>query len=81
MTATHRKPLRLSMPVTSAWIDALRAAFGAPQIDAAIKAGIDGQPTFFAAENGQEIGTRCPPPGASFSPDQCLAANIPKAES
>jgi len=52
------KPLRAEMPETAAWIDALRGAFGAPTIDAAIKAGMDGQPTFYARENSREIGTR-----------------------
>ena len=78
MTKPTNKPLRLAMPRTAAFIDALREAFGARQIAAAIKAGIDGQPTFWARENGQEIGTRCPPPGASFSADQCLDAARPK---
>lgn len=50
--------LRQEMPQTTAWIDALRDAFGAPQINAAIKAGIDGAGTFYARENGREIGSR-----------------------
>lgn len=54
------KPLRQAMPETAAFIDAMRDAFGAEMINAAIKAGIDGQPTFHASENGQEIGTRAP---------------------
>ncbi len=72
------KPLRLAMPHTAGFIDALREAFGAPQIDQAIRAGIDGQPTFWACENGREIGTRATPPGASYTADQCLAATLPK---
>jgi len=66
------KTLRLSMPHTAAWIDALRVAFGATQVDSAIRAGIDGQPTFYASENGQEIGTQCPPAAHSYSADQLL---------
>ena len=54
------KPLRQSMPATAAFIDAFRDAFGPEFINAAIKAGIDGQPTFYASENGHEIGTRAP---------------------
>jgi len=54
------KPLRQSMPETAAFIDSMREAFGAEMINAAIKAGIDGQPTFYASENGQEIGARAP---------------------
>ena len=54
------KPLRQAMPTTAAFIDAMREAFGAAAINCQIKAGIDGQPTFWAKENGQEIGTRAP---------------------
>lgn len=50
--------LRESMPQTAAIIDELREAFGAPGINAAIKAGIDGRPTFYARENGLEIGSK-----------------------
>lgn len=51
------KPLRQAMPQVTAFIDNLRAAFGAEAIDAAIKAGIAGHQTFHAKENGHEIGT------------------------
>lgn len=51
------KPLRHAMPTVAGWIDELRAAFGTEMIDAAIRAGIDGQPTFHARENGHEVGT------------------------
>ena len=54
------KPLRQTMPTTADFIDAMRDAFGAAAINSQIKAGIDGQPTFWAKENGQEIGTRAP---------------------
>ncbi len=72
------KPLRLAMPKTAEFIDALRAAYGAATIDSAIRAGIDGQPTFWAAEAGHEIGTRATTPGASFTAAQCVAASLPK---
>ena len=52
------KPLRQAMPTVAGWIDDLRAAFGADTINAAIRAGLDGQPTFYARENGAEIGTK-----------------------
>lgn len=51
------KPLRQAMPTVAAWIDDLRAAFGKELIDLAIRAGIDGQQTFHARENGQQVGT------------------------
>lgn len=54
------KPLRQAMPETAAFIDALREAFGPESINPSIKAGIDGQPTFWARENGQEVGTKAP---------------------
>lgn len=63
------KPLREAMPATAAFIDALRDAFGADMINAAIRAGIDGQPTFWASENGQEIGTR-----ANIDPARIVSA-------
>jgi hypothetical protein len=51
------KNLRAEMPTVAAWIDELREAFGVDQINQSIKAGINGQPTFYASENGHEIGT------------------------
>lgn len=53
-----RKSLREAMPTTAAFIDAMRDTFGADMINAAIRAGLDGQPTFWARENGHEVGTR-----------------------
>lgn len=50
--------LRTEMPTVAGWIDDLRAAFGAEQINAAIRAGLDGQPTFWASENGREVGRK-----------------------
>lgn len=52
------KPLRESMPQTAAFIDELRAAFGAEEINAQIKLGMQGAETFYASENGIEAGTR-----------------------
>lgn len=80
MTTPHKKPLRLAMPHVAGLIDALREAFGAPQIDSAIKAGMDGQPTFWASENGRKIGTQAAPAGASFTADQCLASSRLKSK-
>lgn len=58
MATGERQTLREAMPATAAFIDAMRDAFGADMIHAAIRAGLDGQPTFWARENGQEVGTR-----------------------
>lgn len=48
--------MRDSMPQTAAWIDDLRAAFGAGAVNGAIRAGIGGLPVFFAAEAGHQLG-------------------------
>ena len=50
--------LRAEMPTVAGWVDDLRAAFGAESINAAIRAGLDGQPTFYAEENGRAVGTK-----------------------
>ncbi len=52
------KPLRKTMPETAAWIDTLRDTFGSESIEDAIRRGIAGEPTFYAIEQGREIGTR-----------------------
>ena len=52
------KPLREAMPEVAGWIDALRDAFGREHIDPSLSAGLAGEPVFFAAERGHEIGVR-----------------------
>ena len=52
------KSLRESMPIVTAFIDECREVFGKDAINHSIKAGMDGQETFWARENGIEIGTR-----------------------
>ncbi len=56
------KPLRQAMPRVTEFLDALRedSFFPRQQINDSIRAGIDGQPTFFASENGHVIGTPAP---------------------
>lgn len=46
------------MPVTTAFIDQMREAFGVEIIDAAIRGGLRGDGSFFARENGHEVGSR-----------------------
>ncbi len=65
--AKMTKPLRETMPETAAFIDACREAFGAAQVNASIKAGIEGQPTFWASENGITVGTKSIDRGISLS--------------
>ena len=59
---TQPLSLRVAMPFTTAVIDYFRSVFGQQEIDAVIKAGIRGEPVFYAREGGQEIGTRSAPP-------------------
>lgn len=53
--------MRDQMPIVTAWIDGMREAFGKEHIDAQIKAGMRGEPVFFASENGHTVGTPSPP--------------------
>lgn len=48
------------MPLVAAFIDDMRAAFGAEYINDIIRSGIDGQPVFHASENGHQVGTPLP---------------------
>ncbi len=59
--------LRETMPITAGFIDACREVFGAAQINAAIRAGMEGQETFYAAENGRTVGTKSTGMGVSLS--------------
>lgn len=58
--AMKPKNLRAEMPTVAAFIDALRDTFGKEAIDAQIKKGMQGQPTFYASENGYTVGTPMP---------------------
>lgn len=66
------KPMREAMPTVAAWIDDLRAAFGAETIDAAIRGGMNGMATFFAQENGKTIGT----PDTMPDPERCVSVGV-----
>ncbi len=61
------RSLRSDMPLVTEFIDAVREAFGRPAVDAATRAGLDGQPTLWARENGIEIGARLPDTGLPVS--------------
>ena len=69
----NTKPLRQTMPTVAAWIDTLRDAFGPEMINAAIRSGLDGQPTFHAKENGQSIGTPWPAEKNATACHRCKA--------
>lgn len=63
------KNMRSEMPVVAAFIDSLRKAFGQEMIDQQIRKGMRGAPTFYAKENGHELGTQSPLPAASIARD------------
>lgn len=50
--------MREQMPTVATWIDGMREAFGKEHIDRQIRAGMKGQPVFFASENGHRVGTK-----------------------
>ena len=49
--------MRDQMPEVAAFIDQMRQAFGKEEIDQQIRRGMRGEPTFYARERGQVIGT------------------------
>lgn len=55
--------LKDEMPQTAAWVALLRDTFcdtpaEVAAFNAQIRSGLDGQPTFYARENGREVGTK-----------------------
>lgn len=52
------KTLREEMPGVSYFIDAMRELLGKEFVNDQIRRGMQGEPTFFASENGHAIGTR-----------------------
>lgn len=70
--ANLRTNLRQAMPKVTAWIDDLRAAFGADDINAVIKAGMQGVPGFHASEAGHSAGT----PAAQRGTEICAAQMV-----
>ncbi|MHB0925874.1 MAG: hypothetical protein ACYC1F_05165 [Gallionellaceae bacterium] len=64
--------LRESMPQCAAFIDELREAFGADEINAQIKLGMQGAQTFHASENGIEVGTRFDEPVKFITADKMV---------
>lgn len=53
--------LREVMPVTAQLIDEYRAVFGKENIDQVIRRAMNGEPVFYAVENGHTFGTPSPP--------------------
>jgi len=66
-TATKRQRQREAMPLVSAFIDDMRAAFGTDTIHQAIRNGMAGGCDFYASENGVELGSKAPNRGTIVS--------------
>jgi hypothetical protein len=64
-----KRDLRTEMPITTAWIDDMRAAFGKEYIDSIIRRGMRGEPVFSASEAGHTIGTPVPPGAPPLPPE------------
>lgn len=52
--------LREVMPITAQVIDEFRKAFGTESVDRQLKRAMQGEPTFYAEENGHTFGTPSP---------------------
>lgn len=75
MTSPDRPgSLRAVMPSVAAFIDALRAAGYGADVAAALRNAQAGGTDFYAREAGREFGRLPPPPAASYTADQLLAA-------
>lgn len=55
-----QRELREKMPTVAEWIDEMCEAFGKEHIHGQIRRGINGEPTFYAEENGYAVGTPIP---------------------
>ena len=79
MTSPDRHgSLRVAMPTVAAFIDALRAAGYGADVAAALRNAQAGATDFYASEAGREFGRLPPPPSASYTADQLLAARRPE---
>ena len=69
-TMSRAGSMREAMPTVTAFIDELRAVFGAESINASIRRSLAGEPfKFHAVEDGRELGTSCAAlPGSSVTP-------------
>lgn len=72
------KSLRDEMPTTAAFIDSLRREFGKLDIDQQIRKGLNGEPTFWAEENGRTIGTK-PEDGDAISSANMVLDEVKRA--
>jgi len=77
-TDKPRRTMREAMPKAFAFIEDLREAFGADEINAIVKVGLSGVPVFRAVEAGHEIGTPLPPEGRGVTAAQ-MVIEVPAA--
>lgn len=73
------KPLRQRMPLVTAWIDNMRAAFGTDCVDNAIRGGMAGLPAFWASEDGSEVGSRDVRPVVAVSAREMVLTSAAEA--
>lgn len=66
-------PSRADLPKVFAWVKDLRDVFG-PEISTLVKGGLEGVPTFWARENGHEIGTPLPAVRVEVGADRMVIA-------
>ena len=66
------------MPMTAAWIDELREAFGAEMVNEQIRRGVKGAPTFYVEEGSHTVGTKAnePPAHKVFSGARLVFSTI-----
>ncbi|WP_134143774.1 hypothetical protein [Paraburkholderia sp. BL6665CI2N2] len=55
-----RTPVCHPMPEIAVFVAGMKAAFGEPEIDEAIRRSRAGETTFYACENGRAVGTPTP---------------------
>lgn len=75
--AVANKPMREIMPLTAAWIDQLREAFGTESINNSIRLGMQGFPDWFHATEGKhQVGTPFRPVQKSISLSDCVIGGM-----
>ncbi|MBU7438892.1 hypothetical protein [Paraburkholderia fungorum] len=71
MNARVRRPGH-PMPEMAAFMAKLRSAFGDETVDEAVRRGKAGEPTFYACENGNSVGTASSATGSVWLVDSTI---------